>query len=96
MPEQNEPEKRPERGDERYRQELEELQKVDFALVELSLYLDTHPNDIQAIQQFNQLAHKRAQLAHAFELRYGPLMQFGHSFTRYPWQWKDTPWPWQV
>jgi spore coat protein JB len=84
------------RGDEEYRRELEELQKVGFALVELTLYLDTHPTDMQALQQFNQLAQRRQQLAHAFEMKYGPLMQFGHSYSRFPWQWGDTPWPWQV
>lgn len=83
-------------GDAAYAAELEQLQIVDFALVELTLYLDTHPADMQAVQQFNQLAQQRAQLAHAFEIKYGPLMQFGHSFTRFPWQWSETPWPWQV
>lgn len=79
-----------------YREELEQLQQVDFVLVELTLYLDTHPTDMQAVQQFNQLAQRRAQIANAFEMKYGPLMQFGHSFTRFPWQWIETPWPWQV
>ena len=40
----NDRNKKPEqnmRGDDAYRRELEELQKVDFALVELTLYLDT-------------------------------------------------------
>ncbi|MFC5700586.1 spore coat protein CotJB [Cohnella faecalis] len=89
-------EKQPERGNEAYRKELEELQKVDFALVELTLYLDNHPTDMQSIQQFNQLAQLRGQLAYAFEMKYGPLMQYGHSFSRYPWQWIESPWPWQV
>lgn len=84
------------RGDEAYRRELEELQKVDFALVELTLYLDTHPTDMQAVQQFNQLAQRRQQIAHEFEMKYGPLLQFGHSYSRFPWQWVDSPWPWQV
>ncbi|KIL36794.1 hypothetical protein SD71_05890 [Cohnella kolymensis] len=79
-----------------YRRELMELQKVDFALVELNLYLDTHPADMQAVQQYNQLAQRRLQMCAAFELKYGPLMHFGHSYTRYPWQWIETPWPWQV
>lgn len=79
-----------------YREELEQLQQVDFVLVELTLYLDTHPTDMQAVQQFNQLAQRRKQIANAFEMKYGPLMQFGHSFTRFPWQWIETPWPWQV
>jgi spore coat protein JB len=84
------------RGDENYRKELEELQKVDFALVELTLYLDTHPTDMQAVQQFNQLAQRRQQLANEFEMKFGPLLQFGHSYSRFPWQWIDSPWPWQV
>jgi len=37
-----------------YYRDLEEIQAVDFALVELKLYLDTHPNDQQAMQQFNE------------------------------------------
>jgi spore coat protein JB len=84
------------RVDEAYRMELEELQKVDFALVELSLYLDTHPADMQALQQFNQLVQQRQQLANTFEMKYGPLLQFGRSYSRFPWQWVDSPWPWQV
>lgn len=84
------------RGDDAYRRELEELQKVDFALVELTLYLDTHPTDMQAVQQFNQLAQRRQQQANAFEMKYGPLLQYGHSYSRFPWQWVDSPWPWQV
>jgi spore coat protein JB len=81
---------------EAYFKELEVLQKVDFALVELTLYLDTHPTDMQAVQQFNQLAQRRQQIAGEFEMRHGPLLQFGHSYSRFPWQWVDSPWPWQV
>ncbi len=83
------------RGDEAYRRELEELQKVDFALIELTLYLDTHPADMQSVQQYNQLAQRRQQMAGEFEMKYGPLLQF-HSYSRFPWQWVDSPWPWQV
>lgn len=75
---------------------LKELQEIDFVLVELNLYLDTHPMDNLALQQFNQTAQKRQLLAGQFELKYGPLMNSGHSFSRSPWQWIDTPWPWQV
>jgi spore coat protein JB len=73
-----------------------ELQSLDFVLVELTLYLDTHPRDMQALQQFNQCVHKRQQVAAAYEMKYGPLLQFGHSYSRYPWQWAQDPWPWQV
>lgn len=86
----------PQRGGEAYKRDLLEIQKVDFALVELNLFLDTHPADMQALQQFNQLAQLRKQLMASFEQKYGPQMNFGNSFSRYPWQWIDTPWPWQV
>ncbi|MFD0716450.1 spore coat protein CotJB [Paenibacillus sp. GCM10027626] len=82
--------------DEQYYVLLEQLQQLEFALVDLTLYLDTHPGDSQAVQQFNQIAQQRQQCAHQFESLYGPLMQFGHSFSKYPWQWVETPWPWQV
>ncbi|CAG7631224.1 spore coat protein CotJB [Paenibacillus allorhizosphaerae] len=81
---------------EHYYAMLEELQAVDFVLVELNLYLDTHPLDGGAIQQYNQCAQKRMHLAHQFEMEFGPLMAFGHSFSKHPWQWTETPWPWQV
>lgn len=83
-------------GNEAFYQLLQCLQEVDFVLVELNLYLDTHPNDMQALQQYNQLVQQRWQLAQEYENNYGPLMHFGHSYSRHPWQWNDTPWPWQV
>ncbi|MFD0692491.1 spore coat protein CotJB [Paenibacillus sp. GCM10027628] len=79
-----------------YYAQLYDLQAVDFVLIELTLYLDTHPDDLAAIQQYNQFAHKRMHLAHQFEMEFGPLMANGHSFTKQPWQWVEPPWPWQV
>lgn len=79
-----------------YYQMLEQLQAVDFVLVELTLYLDTHPTDMDAINQFNQFSKERRQLKKAFEQQFGPLLQYGNSYTSYPWNWADSPWPWQV
>lgn len=81
---------------ESYYKMMYDLQAVDFVLVELTLYLDTHPNDLAAIQQYNQFAQKRKSMAQEFELEFGPLMPFGHAYSKNPWQWVDTPWPWQV
>ncbi|MGZ4159374.1 MAG: spore coat protein CotJB [Neobacillus sp.] len=75
---------------------MEQLQAVDFVLVELTLYLDTHPDDVEAINQFNHYAKERKQLKKAFESQFGPLLQYGKSYSGYPWNWSDTPWPWQV
>lgn len=82
--------------DEEYYKLLHELQAVDFVLVELNLYLDTHPNDTNAIQQYNHYAQIRQHVAQRYESKYGPLKNFGQSYSGTPWSWNDTPWPWQV
>jgi len=82
--------------DERYYQMLHQLQALDFVLCDLNLYLDTHKDDMDALQQYNQYTQQRWALAQEFESLYGPLMHLGHSYSGYPWQWDDEPWPWQV
>jgi spore coat protein JB len=82
--------------DDAYYKLLRELQEIDFVLVELNLYLDTHPGDAGALNQYNDFALKRQSVACEFEKRYGPLMNFGHSYSGYPFQWKESPWPWEV
>jgi spore coat protein JB len=82
--------------DDEYYQLLEQIQAADFVLVELSLYLDTHPKDQQALQQFNQYSQYSMQLKAAFEAKYGPLLQFGNSSAGPDWDWGKGPWPWQV
>ncbi|BCU82605.1 spore coat protein CotJB [Polycladomyces abyssicola] len=79
-----------------YYQLLHQLQVVDFVLVELNLYLDTHPGDTRTIQQYNSYAQKRSQLKKEFESRFGPLTHFGHSYNQYPGGWNEGPWPWEV
>lgn len=67
---------------ESYYKMMHDLQAVDFVLVELTLYLDTHPNDLAIIQQYNQFAQKRKAMAQEFELEFGPLMPFGHAYSK--------------
>lgn len=81
---------------EEFYQWMEELQAVDFVLVELTLYLDTHPQDQNAIHQFNQYAQQRKKIKRAIESKYGPLQQYGNSYSGTPWNWSSGPWPWQL
>ena len=76
----------------KYYELLHEIQQVDFALVELNLYLNTHPMDQQAIMQFNELVQRSQMLKKNFE----SMRNFGESFSPTPWSWSNTPWPWQV
>jgi len=52
---------------------LEEIQAIDFVIVELNLYLDTHPHDYDAIQQFNEKTEISMKLKRDFEKKFGPL-----------------------
>ncbi|OLO39177.1 spore coat protein CotJB [Alkalihalophilus pseudofirmus] len=75
---------------------MKQLQAVDFVLIDLTLYLDTHPKDTNAIQQFNEMAQARQQLKIEVEKIYGPLQQYGNSYSGYPWNWNESPWPWEL
>lgn len=77
---------------------LEQIQAVDFVLVELTLYLDTHPDDYKAIEQYNQYAQKSELLKKDFESQFGPMREYGTStsYSKFPWEWSRAPWPWQV
>ncbi|PTM59290.1 spore coat protein CotJB [Desmospora activa] len=79
-----------------YDQMLKEIQVVDFVLVELTLYLDTHPHDREAIGQYNHYMEQSRHLKHHFECMFGPLTHFGGSPSTDPWSWHEAPWPWQV
>jgi len=73
---------------------LEEIMKVDFALLDLRLFLNTHPNCPQALSHFHNLTKESKQLKCDFEAKYGPLCSKSDTNdTRF--DWIDTPWPWQ-
>ncbi|CAB3391597.1 spore coat protein CotJB [Kyrpidia spormannii] len=81
---------------EEYYQWLEQLQTVDFVLMELHLYLDTHPGDVQALQQYRAWNERRKAIAAEFEARFGPLTAGGNGRSAHHWEWVESPWPWQV
>ena len=70
------------------------IQMYDFYLYELNLYLDTHPNDSEALDLFKKTNEKREAAYKAYVSKYGPItaQQFteGDHFS-----WVDGPWPWE-
>jgi spore coat protein JB len=75
---------------------LYELQALDFSLVELTLYLDTHPDDAKAIKQHNELAEKRHEIRKQLEAQDGALSSYEANSDSSNWRWSLAPWPWQV
>ncbi|MGE5561526.1 MAG: spore coat protein CotJB [Chloroflexota bacterium] len=72
------------------------LQALGFTLVDLNLYLDTHPWDQRALADFNATSAQYHACRQQYESMYGPLMNFGHSMSPAPWRWAIDPWPWEI
>lgn len=73
---------------------LKEVMAADFTVIELNLYLDTHPCDQRAIALYNSSVQKSMMLRDEYERMYGPLTA-RFSYSSYPWQWIKSPWPWE-
>ena len=74
---------------------MQDLQAVNFAITELGLYLDTHADDEEAVQLFNQYVEQYEMLRQQAEDSGIALTQMesaaGGSYT-----WLDDPWPWDA
>ncbi len=75
---------------------LKEIMSYEFTAIDLNLYLDTHPCDMKALAEYNQVVHQLRMLTRAYEQCYGPLAAAGFAPSQYPWQWIEEPWPWQI
>ncbi len=73
---------------------LKEIQELDFRMLDLQLFLDTHPFETKAVEEFNSASKKLGAMKTHYERLYGPLMLTGDNYTT-PWQWIEGPWPWQ-
>ncbi len=73
---------------------LTKIGEARFACVELQLYLDTHPEDLEAKNDFNSYAEALQHLCAEYTESYGPLENFGNS-THDAGSWVYQKWPWQ-
>ena len=71
---------------------LQKIREYNFAIIELALYLDTHPEDQKALCLRREYAKKLKELMDKYQKVYGPLT------INYPcnkWRWLEEPWPWE-
>lgn len=73
---------------------LKQITELDFVIVDLNLYLDTHPMDQAALAHFNSCIAKTNLLKEKYEKLYGMLTAC-MGCSPYPWQWINEPWPWE-
>jgi spore coat protein JB len=73
---------------------LNEIGKVDFALKELNLYLDTHPYDQQAMAAFGNYNTLKNNLVAEYTQLYGPIVLSTLDPNSSEWKWATQNWPW--
>lgn len=75
---------------------LQYIDEVSFGAYDTMLYLDTHPEDPDAIRFFQECSKKRKMAMKAYAEHYGPL-----NFSQVArcdmgsLQWVSQPWPWE-
>ena len=72
---------------------LTELQVMAFAIQELALYLDTHRDDLEALEIYRTYQRMYHDAAMEYSRNCGPLTH-KHP-TDGPYRWLDDPWPWE-
>ncbi len=74
---------------------LEVLTALDFMAVDMALYLDTHPEDKNAIDIYNQIIKEADTARTMYEKNFGPLCSYRSASSEDKFKWIDNAWPWQ-
>lgn len=74
---------------------MKQVMLYGFACVDASLYLDTHPDDAEALAYFKEHDRIYREAVEEYSRNYGPLtLSHAHHCGSY-WNWVNQPWPWQ-
>ncbi|MBY0757823.1 MULTISPECIES: spore coat protein CotJB [Sellimonas] len=75
---------------------LNHINTVSFAVNDIQLYLNTHPEDTEALAYFHEYKEKRVKALKEYATCYGPLtIDTVDASACDRWNWVNEPWPWQ-
>lgn len=87
---------------------LKQINEISFTVNDLTLFLDTHPLDYNALKAFSDAMKQRKQLMQTYAENFEPLTvdcvcpdtnNKSETHTKYPGQkhftWSDGPLPWE-
>lgn len=78
------------------KQLLNYINEVSFAVYETLLYLDTHPEDTEAMCFFQTNLKLRKRAMKEYAKQYGPLTIANTAdCASASWEWMNQPWPWE-
>jgi len=73
---------------------MKDIMAIDFTIIDLHLYLNSHPWDQATINRYNQCVQISMRLRRTYENMYGPISAYS-PYNKSPWQWALQPWPWE-
>lgn len=73
---------------------LKQLTILDFMALDLHLYLNTHPDDAEALHMYNDVIANAEKTRCQYEEYCGPVTSYRSKGVT-DWKWKCCPWPWQ-
>ncbi len=71
---------------------MKEIKCLNFAVVDIAEYLDTHPNDQKALCLHREYANRLKNVKDKYQRIFGPLDIY---FPCNKWRWLEEPWPWE-
>ena len=71
---------------------IHQIKSYQFAITELALYLDTHPDEERALCLHRKYTRELKDLKDKYQKVYGPLTI---EFPCNKWRWLEEPWPWE-
>ena len=76
------------------KQLLRFITEVSFALDDIALYLDLHPDCTKALSSYDNYQSMRTQAINDYVNMYGPLNKYQVTDNNY-FNWVNDPWPWE-
>lgn len=73
---------------------LLDIMALSFAINDLNLYLDLHPEDLDILQKFRKYVEKSCELEMEYVKNYGPLEMIDND-SQNKFNWIKNPWPWE-
>ena len=76
-------------------QDLFNLNQIMFAMHDVNLYLDVHPDNQEMLNLFTKYKDMYNDLCMKYEQKYGPI-NVNKTDNRIPFKWESTIFPWEV
>jgi spore coat protein JB len=69
---------------------------IDFVIIEMTEYLDTHPSDREAMEYLSHYVRMKNQAMREYAMKYEPLrISDTDSGSQNEWKWATTDFPWK-